>query len=125
MPDGSQSLVARTVSSIHDIDAKAWDALANPSAKTFNPFVAHAFLSALEDSKSVTPENGWAPMHLVVEDGAAITGAAPLYAKGHSQGEYVFDHHWATPMRARAARIIQSFYAPRRSRPFRARVCWL
>lgn len=95
MPDGSESLLARTVSSIHDIDAEVWNALANPDPEKFNPFVAHEFLAALEDSKSVAPEAGWAPMHLVVEDAGTVTGVAPLYAKGHSQGEYVFDHHWA------------------------------
>lgn len=95
MADGSDALVARTVSSIHDIDAARWNALANPPDRPFNPFVAHEFLAALEDSKSVSPEAGWAPMHLVMEEAGVITGIAPLYAKGHSQGEYVFDHHWA------------------------------
>lgn len=95
MPDGSDSLLARTISSIHDVDANVWNALANPSPEKFNPFVAHEFLAALEDSKSVAAEAGWAPMHLVVEEAGVITGVAPLYAKGHSQGEYVFDHHWA------------------------------
>ncbi|MEM8785064.1 MAG: GNAT family N-acetyltransferase [Pseudomonadota bacterium] len=51
--------------------------------------------SAARNSKSVSPEAGWAPMHLVMEEAGVITGVAPLYAKGHSQGEYVFDHHWA------------------------------
>lgn len=95
MADGSDALVARTLSSIHDIDAARWNALANPPDQPFNPFVAHEFLAALEDSKSVSPEAGWAPMHLVMEEAGVITGVAPLYAKGHSQGEYVFDHHWA------------------------------
>ena len=95
MPDGSDASFARTLSSIREIPAHAWNALANPDPATFNPFVAHEFLSALEESKSVAPEAGWAPMHLVVEEAGAVTGVAPLYAKGHSQGEYVFDHHWA------------------------------
>ncbi|MHA7870832.1 MAG: GNAT family N-acetyltransferase [Hyphococcus sp.] len=95
MPDGADGLLARTISSIRDIDAAAWDALANPPDATFNPFVSHAFLATLEDSKSVAPESGWAPMHLLLEEAGAVIGAAPLYAKGHSQGEYVFDHHWA------------------------------
>ncbi len=95
MPDGSDQLVARTLSSIADVDATTWDALANPPDQPFNPFVTHAFLAALEESKSVAAETGWAPMHLILEEAGAIIGAAPLYAKGHSQGEYVFDHHWA------------------------------
>ena len=95
MPDGSDAALARTLSSIADIDAARWNRLANPDPSRFNPFISHEFLSALEQSKSVAPEAGWAPMHLILEEAGAITGAAPLYLKGHSQGEYVFDHHWA------------------------------
>ena len=96
MPDGSGALVAKTVSAIDELDAALWDGLANPPGAPANPFVSHAFLSALEKSRSVAPEAGWAPIHIVLEDDdGAIVGAAPLYAKGHSQGEYVFDHHWA------------------------------
>ena len=95
MADGGAALTARTISSIGEIDAGVWDALANPHGQPCNPFVSHAFLSALEKSKSVAPETGWAPAHLLLEDAGAVVGAAPLYAKGHSQGEYVFDHHWA------------------------------
>ena len=101
MADGGAALTARTISSIDEIDAGAWDALANPTEgppecdQPYNPFVSHAFLSALEASKSVAPETGWAPAHLLLEDAGALVGAAPLYVKGHSQGEYIFDHHWA------------------------------
>lgn len=95
MPDGSGALLARTSGSIDDIDAARWDALANPPGAPFNPFVSHAFLSALEQSKSVAPEAGWAPLHILLESEGDLIGAAPLYAKGHSQGEYIFDHHWA------------------------------
>jgi uncharacterized protein len=95
MPDGTDALLARTVSSIHEIDARTWNTLANPSGQPFNPFVSYEYFAALEDSKSVAPETGWAPMHLVVKQAGIIAGLAPLYAKGHSQGEYVFDHHWA------------------------------
>lgn len=95
MADGGAALTARTISSIDEIEAAQWDALANPPGQPFNPFVSHAFLSALEASKSIAPEAGWAPMHLVMEDAGALCGLAPLYAKGHSQGEYIFDHHWS------------------------------
>jgi predicted N-acyltransferase len=61
-----------------------------------NPFVSHAFLGALEKSKSVGRSAGWLPQHLVVEDDeGSVYAAAPCYLKGHSQGEYVFDHGWA------------------------------
>jgi len=95
MADGSDAVLARTVSSIDEIDRDIWNALADRPGQPFNPFVAHEFLSALEQSGSVAPETGWAPMHLVLEDHGEVTGVMPLYAKGHSQGEYVFDHHWA------------------------------
>ncbi len=95
MPDGSGAALAKTVGAIDEIDARLWDGLACPTGAPFNPFVSHAFLLAVEKSKSVAPETGWAPMHVVLEDDGQTVGAAPLYAKGHSQGEYVFDHHWA------------------------------
>jgi hypothetical protein len=98
------SFTARVVPSIAAIDAAAWDACANPLARTFeeaegerfNPFITHAFLNALEASGSVGGRSGWAPAHLTVEDAAGrMVAAAPCYLKSHSQGEYVFDHAWA------------------------------
>ncbi|MEM8935707.1 MAG: peptidogalycan biosysnthesis protein [Pseudomonadota bacterium] len=95
MADGADALSARTLSSIGDIEAAAWDALANPKDEPFDPFISHAFLLALEESKSVCREAGWAPMHLVLEEHGKAVGVAPLYLKGNSRGEYVFDQHWA------------------------------
>jgi uncharacterized protein len=84
------------VSQIADIPADAWDACANPDAATFNPFVAHAFLKALEDAGTVGGRTGWTPRHLVLKTATGeIAGCAPCYLKAHSQGEYVFDHSWA------------------------------
>ena len=61
-----------------------------------NPFVSHAFLSALEESGAVSAKTGWLPQHLVLEDPeGGIVGVCPAYLKSHSQGEYVFDHGWA------------------------------
>jgi uncharacterized protein len=92
MPDGREPMQIRTVESIAAIPAAAWDACAGDD----NPFVGHAFLKALEDSRSVGPRTGWMPRHVVVEDGGgALLAAAPMYVKGHSNGEYVFDHGWA------------------------------
>ena len=90
MSDGS--LVARVAHSVGSIDCDAWDRLAGSD----NPFVSHDFLTSLEDSGSVGPGTGWDPAPIVIEDGAGtLMGALPSYAKGHSQGEYVFDHAWA------------------------------
>lgn len=91
-----KSGVVGVAASIAAVPATAWDACANPDAGTFNPFVAHAFLKALEDSRSVGAGTGWRPSHLVLQDEAgALAAAAPAYVKHHSQGEYVFDHAWA------------------------------
>jgi predicted N-acyltransferase len=81
---------------IADMAAAEWDACANPAPATFNPFISHAFLKALEDAATVGPRTGWRPHHLALEDGqGTVVAAMPLYAKSHSQGEYVFDHAWA------------------------------
>ena len=78
---------------IADIGQAAWDACADPSG---DPFVSYAFLHACEASGSATPPQGWAPRHLALRDeDDAVLGVMPLYLKGHSQGEYVFDHSWA------------------------------
>ncbi len=77
--------------SLSDVAAEQWDALV-PDGQ---PFLRHAFLSALEDSGSLGPHSGWQPEHLLhVEDGRLVA-ALPSYRKWHSYGEYVFDHGWA------------------------------
>jgi predicted N-acyltransferase len=107
--------------SMREIDAAQWDACANPEAdpiglgmlapgpgpkpdgdqpanegERFNPFITHAFLTALETSKSVGSRAGWIGAHLLVKDaGGRLAAAAPAYLKTHSMGEYVFDHGWA------------------------------
>ena len=91
----------RSVSSIEEIDAAVWDALANPApgAETarfdYNPFLSHAFFHALEASGSASRRTGWMPHHLVMERDGETIGVLPCYAKSHSQGEYVFDYGWA------------------------------
>ncbi|MFA5955844.1 GNAT family N-acetyltransferase [Hyphomicrobium sp.] len=95
MPIFSDTAV-NLVPSLATLDAAQWDACANPDAATYNPFVSHAFLKALEDSRTVGRQTGWLPRHLVINDEAGnMSAAAPAYVKSHSQGEYVFDHGWA------------------------------
>ena len=90
MSDGG--LAARVGGSVGAFDRGEWNALAG----TDNPFVSHEFLTALEDSGSVGPGTGWQPAPLVIgEEGGPLLAAMPAYLKGHSQGEYVFDHGWA------------------------------
>ena len=114
-------LVLRVVEGMAAFSRREWDALAGTSridstasspgstgsgsdsaacdpesATGYNPFVSHDFLSILEESGGAAARTGWQPLHLRLEtaDGELI-GAAPCYAKSHSQGEYVFDHGWA------------------------------
>ncbi|WP_075996230.1 GNAT family N-acetyltransferase [Salaquimonas pukyongi] len=98
--DSQASFSIRIHASINAVDAATWDRLAQvPSgtgAAAFNPFVSHAFLSALEDSGSAVAETGWLAQHLILEnDSGKALAALPCYLKNHSQGEYVFDHGWA------------------------------
>jgi predicted N-acyltransferase len=84
------------VSAIDALAAEAWDACANPDPATFNPFLAHAFLKALEDAGSVGARTGWSPRHLALKDRSGrLIACAPCYLKSHSRGEYVFDQGWA------------------------------
>lgn len=80
------------------IAPEAWDALACPEAasgRPADPFTTHRFLAALERSGSVGPGTGWQALPLAARRGGELVAVAPLYAKTHSQGEYIFDHAWA------------------------------
>ncbi|MDH0620967.1 MULTISPECIES: GNAT family N-acetyltransferase [Pseudomonas] len=76
---------------LRDMPAATWDALV-PEGQ---PFLSHAFLSAMEDSGSVARTTGWAAEHLVLEHEGKVQALLPGYRKWHSYGEYVFDHGWA------------------------------
>ncbi len=90
----SCEITLEAVSSVGQITADEWDACAQ-SEGVYNPFVSHAFFSALEASGSAIARTGWAPRHLVARMGGQAVGIVPSYLKNHSQGEYVFDHGWA------------------------------
>jgi predicted N-acyltransferase len=78
---------------VADIGREAWDACASPSG---DPFLSFDFLDACEASGSAVPAEGWAGRHLSLQDETGtVLGVMPLWLKGHSQGEYVFDHSWA------------------------------
>ena len=76
---------------IADIPAADWDAL-YPGG---DPFVSHAFLHALEDSGCIRRGWGWQAHHLGLYERGRLVAAAPLYLKGNSHGEFVFDWSWA------------------------------
>jgi predicted N-acyltransferase len=113
----SSEITLEAVSSVSQIPAGDWDACANPAAPldrpdaqaspgaaggsgagsnaAYNPFVSHAFFSAVEASGSASPRTGWGARHLVARLDDEIAGIVPCYLKSHSQGEYVFDRGWA------------------------------
>ena len=92
-----ETVEIHTLSSLTQISASEWDACANPenTSHPIDPFTTHRFLFALETSHSVGQNTGWQPQYLVAKRGDMVIAVAPLYAKGHSQGEYIFDHNWA------------------------------
>src|ERR1700742_939239 len=95
MPDGSATLTLTLHTKIAEIPQAEWDACAGGE----NPFVSHAFLSAMEDSGSANARTGWLPQHAVLRGEAGqVVAVAPMYAKSHSYGEYVFDHGWANAL---------------------------
>ena len=92
MPDGTPEFSLTLHRSVAEIPAAEWDACATDT----NPFVSHAFLAALEESGSIGGRSGWLAQHAALRDPAGrLLGCAPMYAKAHSYGEYVFDHGWA------------------------------
>jgi hypothetical protein len=116
----SSEISLEAVPSVGDIPAEDWNACANPRPNPgsldgldtlaspdaagdsgadprvgYNPFVSHAFFSAVEASGSATARTGWGPRHLLAKINGTIAGIVPCYLKSHSQGEYVFDRGWA------------------------------
>ncbi|MEO1487949.1 MAG: GNAT family N-acetyltransferase [Pseudomonadota bacterium] len=91
-PSSLPELTVRLAPSVGSFEAGQWNALGGHR----NPFVSYEFLTSLEDSGSVGEGTGWDPVPIVIQDASDnLLGAMPSYAKGHSQGEYVFDHSWA------------------------------
>ncbi len=89
--------------SITELGQAEWDLLALPVQ---TPFLEWAWLKLLEESASASDQTGWHPVHLTVRRAGHLVGAAPLYLKWHSQGEFVFDHVWAEV----AGKIGASYY---------------
>ena len=80
----------RILDSLEGVDAGQWDALARG-----NPTLAYAFLDSLHRTGCAAAASGWAPCYPTLWEGERLVGAAPLYLKSHSFGEYVFDWGWA------------------------------
>lgn len=87
-----QPLVAKVAGSVGVLDRDEWDALAGAD----NPFMSYDFLTIMEESGSVGPGTGWQSAPIIIEDDdGTLLAAMPSYLKGHSRGEFVFDHAWA------------------------------
>ncbi len=87
-----EPISARIAANFASIAADDWDRCAGGS----DPFLSHAFLSALEESGSADPETGWRPLPVTIRGPDGRPDAVmPAYLKSHSLGEYVFDHGWA------------------------------
>jgi predicted N-acyltransferase len=84
------------VDGLGKVDRAAWNAVANPLGLPYDPFLDWDFLEACESAGCATPRTGWSPRHVLAHDAAGrLIGAAPLYLKSHSRGEFIFDHSWA------------------------------
>ncbi len=77
---------------IQEVEAASWNALTQACS---TPFLQWEWLWALETSGSARDQTGWVPCHLLVEHNCQLIAALPMYAKSHSQGEFVFDQEWA------------------------------
>ena len=113
-PHNEQSFVLRVVDNISEFTADEWTGLVGASRQdtNYNPFITRNFLLALEESGSVSRNTGWLPKHLRLEDDQGrLIGVVPNYLKGHSQGEYVFDHGWADAFERAGGRYYPKFQA--------------
>ncbi|WP_418131724.1 GNAT family N-acetyltransferase [Variovorax sp. 375MFSha3.1] len=86
--------VIRVLPSPSEVSPQAWNALLAAEAEP-SPFMRHEYLTALNDSRSATPDSGWLPQFVTLWQGEQLQAACPLYVKDHSYGEYVFDWAWA------------------------------
>jgi len=80
----------RILESLDGVDPAEWNSLAGG-----NPTLAFEFLDSLHSTGCASARSGWAPCYPALWEGASLVGAAPVYAKFHSFGEYVFDWAWA------------------------------
>jgi len=85
-------LTASWIRHIEEVPEALWDELAQPLQ---TPFLEWSWLHNMERSSSAVANAGWLPSHLTLWRGKDLVGAAPMYLKGHSYGEFVFDHQWA------------------------------
>lgn len=90
--DDERTLEFQLHSSIENIPEDDWNSCLTDSS---SPFLSHAWLRCLEQSKCATPSTGWVPQHVAVSIDDETVGYVPLYIKGHSMGEFIFDQQFA------------------------------
>lgn len=86
----SGSLIVKQLESLAPIPPEEWNALTDGR----NPFVSHEYLHGLEKHHCLD-DHGWIPNHLAAYEDEVLVGALPLYIRGNSFGEFVFDWAWA------------------------------
>jgi hypothetical protein len=98
----SSEIILEAVPSVGDVLAEEWNACANPPGPHcndlngvaanalgadpkphYNPFVSHAFFSAVETSSSACARTGWGPRHLIAKVDGQVQGIVPCYLKSH------------------------------------------
>ena len=89
---GNNPFQLEILDSLSAVTAAEWNALVPEDA---GPFLKYEFLSALEECACVGGNTGWQIAHLALKQDGRLIGAAPLYLKQHSYGEFVFDWSWA------------------------------
>ncbi len=96
-------LTIEIASDLSGVERQAWDALVGGSS----PFVEWAWLRALEETGCIDADRGWLARHVLArDDDGALVGAMPMYIKGNSFGEFVYDWAWADL----AMRLGQRYY---------------
>lgn len=85
--------------SIQNISAEEWDSCLAKDGSS-SPFLEHAWLRCLEESKCIDQETGWIPRHVSIKVDGEVCGYVPLYIKSHSMGEFIFDSGWAEAAQA-------------------------
>jgi hypothetical protein len=76
---------------VRGVAASDWNALVGDES----PFLEWEWLASLEEAGCVGPHAGWEPRPLLLREGGRLVAACPLYLKGNSEGEFVFDWGWA------------------------------
>jgi predicted N-acyltransferase len=99
----SAALTLRLLERVRDVSREAWDAIVDPDG---TPFVEHTWLDCLEEAGCVGERVGWLPRHFALYRGDALVAVAPVYVRGGSEGEFVFDFAWADL----AARMGKPYY---------------